>query len=295
MPNFPITDVINDIPLISIVDVGAMRSDPSRYQTLLDRGLARLVGFEPRLDAMEKLESSESELYLPHAIGNGLHRTFYECRHGGCSSTYKPSSSYIDSFTSIGTNGDANFEVVGSAPIKTIRLDEIEQIIGADFLYIDVQGAELDVLRGAEKLFKNIAVIDLEVEFIPLYEDQPLFADVDQFMRSHGFLVHKLIDVSGRPFKPFILNNNPAEAISQLLWADAVYVPNFTLFEQSEPQRLLKLAIILHEVYDSYDLAALALAAREESTGDGVHNAYLNSLEKNQPLVHSFITVRNQI
>jgi FkbM family methyltransferase len=295
MQNFSITDVIEEMPLISILDVGAMKDDPNRYQTLLDRGLATVVGFEPRLDALAKLEGGENEFYLPHAVGSGSQEIFYECRHGGCSSIYKPSPPHIDSFTSIGTSEGANFEIVGEAPITTVRLDEIEQLTEADYLYIDVQGAELDVLKGAEKMLGDVAVIDLEVEFVPLYENQPLFADVDRFMRAHGFLIHKLIDVSGRPFKPFLLNDNPAEAISQLLWADAVYVPNFTRFAETAPQRLLKTAIILHEVYDSYDLAALALAAREEMTGDGVYGDYLKSLKKNQPLVHSFMNVRNRV
>ena len=73
------------------------------------------------------------------------------------------------------------------------------------------------------------------------------------------------------------------------------YAPFLPHTPHNPPQRLLKTAIILHEVYDSYDLAALALAAREEMTGDGVYGDYLKGLKKNQPLVHSFMNVRNRV
>ncbi len=61
-----------------------------------------------------------------------------------------------------------------------------------DLAFIDVQGAELMVLKGAGDFIKNIEAIWMEVESIELYANQPLKNDVESFMKSHGFI--KIID-----------------------------------------------------------------------------------------------------
>ena len=86
--------------------------------------------------------------------------------------------------------------------VKTQRLDtfcnehSLEKI---DFIFLDVQGAELKVLEGAGSLIKNIGMIWLEVEAVELYKRQPLKNDVERFMKTHGFECIKstVDDVSG--------------------------------------------------------------------------------------------------
>jgi FkbM family methyltransferase len=56
-----------------------------------------------------------------------------------------------------------------------------------DLLWMDIQGAELLALRGAGDFIKNIGIIHLEVEFLDIYENQPLFNDVKAFLNKHGF------------------------------------------------------------------------------------------------------------
>jgi hypothetical protein len=61
-----------------------------------------------------------------------------------------------------------------------------------DGLKLDVQGAELAVLRGAGELLEQVRVVDLEVEFNPIYRGQPLFAEIDVFLRERGFALWRL-------------------------------------------------------------------------------------------------------
>ncbi len=61
-----------------------------------------------------------------------------------------------------------------------------------DIMKIDVQGYELSVLKSADEYLKNVKLISLEIEFIPLYENQPLFSDIDIFLRSKGFYIYNI-------------------------------------------------------------------------------------------------------
>jgi hypothetical protein len=62
-----------------------------------------------------------------------------------------------------------------------------QNIERVDFLHIDVQGAELDVLKGANNYLSKVRMIWLEVENIPLYQEQPLRNDIEVFLKSTGF------------------------------------------------------------------------------------------------------------
>ncbi|MBL0174857.1 MAG: FkbM family methyltransferase [Ignavibacteria bacterium] len=61
-------------------------------------------------------------------------------------------------------------------------------IPGVDVLWMDVQGAELLVLRGMGVLLSSVRIIHTEVEFKTMYTGQPLFPDVDAFLREAGFV-----------------------------------------------------------------------------------------------------------
>ena len=74
--------------------------------------------------------------------------------------------------------------------VQTDRLDsrlKRDEILRPSLLKIDVQGGELDVLKGLGDLLAVIDYIYLEVSFMELYENQPLFAETDAFLRSYGY------------------------------------------------------------------------------------------------------------
>lgn len=70
--------------------------------------------------------------------------------------------------------------------ITQVRLDE--ELNGeVDILKLDLQGYELEALKGAEKILDSVKLVLIEVEFIPMYKNQPLFSDIDLFLRQHSF------------------------------------------------------------------------------------------------------------
>ncbi len=60
-----------------------------------------------------------------------------------------------------------------------------------DAIKVDTQGSELEILEGAKETLRSVNLIEIEVTFNPKYDGQPLFAEVDQFLRSQGFVLWK--------------------------------------------------------------------------------------------------------
>lgn len=266
------------VPRIKIVDVGAMASGntPEVYARLASTLQCDVIGFEPVEAECAKLNAAgkPGHTYLPYWIGDGSKRTFYECRATATSSVFEPNSELLDKFQNLGNL----VTPIRLSAVETKRLDDIPEVEDADFVKLDIQGAELLALEGAHRILGNVAALQVEVEFVPLYKEQPLFADVDTFLRRRGFAFHRFAHTRGRAFKPITVNNNINAPLSQTLWGDAIYVKDFMAFDRLPAASLLKLAAILHLNYSSVDLAALALASYDKQQGTALHPTYLHQL-----------------
>jgi FkbM family methyltransferase len=276
-PLFSIAQMLPALPRLKIVDVGAMSlgEGTDTYSLLANSTPCDVYGFEPVTAEFDKLKSSAKpgHHYLPYFIGDGSARTFYECNFVVTSSLFEPNTALLAKFQNL----EELVRVHKTYPVQTTRLDDIPELEGTDFLKVDVQGAELLVFEGATKLLDNALVVDTEVEFVALYKDQPLFADIDAHLRSKGFALHRLTQM-GRTFKPLIFRNDVNAPLSQTLWGDAVYVRDFMSFDALAGQALLKIATILHENYRSVDLAAVALASYDRQHGTNLQPDYLKKL-----------------
>jgi FkbM family methyltransferase len=95
------------------------------------------------------------------------------------------------SILELGTHKIAHPEVhyVGSEVMKMVRLDQHGCWGGYDFLNIDVQGAELKVLKGMGDLLHQFKWAYLEVNWEPLYKDCALFGEIEEYMARFGFRV----------------------------------------------------------------------------------------------------------
>jgi FkbM family methyltransferase len=88
--------------------------------------------------------------------------------------------------------GEMLVETTIQVPVK-----QLDSVLDSeiDLLKLDLQGYELEALKGCGDLLPRIKAITTEVEFVPLYEGQPLFGDVDVFLRQHGFKLLNLYDL----------------------------------------------------------------------------------------------------
>lgn len=242
----------------AIVDVGANPIDGAPpYKAMLEAGLCDVVGFEPQPDALARLQAMAGprERYLPYALGDGSSRTLNICGIEGMSSLLVPDPVQLALFNLFPIWG----EVKSTIPVSTRRLDDIAEIANMDFLKMDIQGCEREVLAHGQRKLANAVAIQTEVSFVPLYKDQPTLGQMDLTLRELGFLPHCFADVKVWPLAPTVVSGQPNRGLRQLLEADMVYVRDFTRAGNMSAEQWKHLALIAHHCYRSADLAARAL------------------------------------
>ena len=249
------------------------------YQLLEYFPSSKIIGFEIEKDVCEKMNANAAKgvKYYPYALGKANEkRNLYITQHPMCSSLYKPNESLISLYN--------NFEVAylkNQTEVETISLDYFvdQNKIGAiDFIKIDVQGAELDIFKGGKKTLENVLQIICEVEFIPHYENQPLFGDVCNYLDKYDLMFNKFLGLSGRALKPIMLNNNPNLA-SQHIWTDAIFIHHVQKIQNLSDEKLLKLSLLAC-VYQSLDLTFYCLSHFDKRNATSFGKDWMNKIIK---------------
>jgi FkbM family methyltransferase len=251
-----------------------------------------IYGFDADSDACEAANVALSqkkinwtEEHIPLALGKSSEeRTLYVTHAPMCSSLYQPNESLLARFAGLQELAGLDFSI----SIETTTLDlfcETENIANIDFLQIDVQGADLDVLKGSKNLLsKSVLGIQIEVEFSPLYSEQPLFRDIDKYLDKYKFSLFDLL-LSRRTRTRSPIHSQSREG--QLLWGDAIYfrdlISEKKISNVETPEQILKLACLADVLqFPDYSLELLeylTLNYGQDSTFN-VASAILESLEK---------------
>ena len=82
---------------------------------------------------------------------------------------------------------------VDQVPTPVRRLDDYRAEMNLpmpDLIKLDVQGFELEVLKGAPSVLKSVKALIVEVGFVELYEHQCMFPEVCGFLNQHNFRIH---------------------------------------------------------------------------------------------------------
>ena len=241
------------------VDCGSRKGKmPRPFKRL---GGAEYVGIEADAEECVRLNASARprHRYLQAVLGRASEaRTFHLTRNPASASLLEPNHDFLAQFLELRDS----FVVEREVTVNTIPLDRCladHQIPRADFLELDVQGSELDVLMGAERTLGATLGVQAEVEFAPMYVGQPLFADVDSFLRARGF---QLFDLSRYHVRRTTLDAAIATR-GQLLWGHALYLREDGVLDPPMSARLAVLAGLL----DFADLAGAILTRLAASAG----------------------------
>jgi FkbM family methyltransferase len=170
------------------IDVGAHEGELTFPVAAVNSSLL-VYAFEPNLHAASRIMGRlRNYVVMPIAIAEKdgsaeLHVNAYEA-----SSSLLPTDEIgIKSWVT-----EEHFEVIGSVIVPTMRLDTFMDgagIAAVDFLKIDAQGLDLDVVKSAGDRLRDVAKIQLEATTVPYhqYEGVPDRKEILEYMESKGF------------------------------------------------------------------------------------------------------------
>lgn len=230
-------------------------------------------GFEPNPEEYQKLLSGKTDAFLlcgvkvpnfkkisyfPYALNNfsGRQEFFVTPGPGACG-LKEPNLENLNKIVWKGKKYKKNFgeDIFASFKKIEVEVQTLDSFVSQhsinyiDYLKIDVEGSEYEVLEGAKNTLPKIGVIKAEVCLVPFRKEQKLFSEVDVFLRDLGF---ELLKYETNPAqigykereKPFYYTPvDFPDSFGQPLSCDAIYI-NRNL---SDSNRLIAQAAVLLE------------------------------------------------
>jgi FkbM family methyltransferase len=239
--NYAIDEIAGD-PLFSRTVVGrSFAEQPLGFVDIGARGgvhdlvapIAKMVavlGFEPDGPACDELNAKlltdktwARALCLPVALSDAAGpATLHLCAAPTNHSLLPVDADFVARYRM------EKFAQTGSLALNTQALDTVlfdtlaAEPGWGEFLKIDTQGTELEILQGARRtLRERTAAIFVEVEFCQIYERQKLFSDLELFLRGEGFSFFGFHSTHERSRK--FLDKRRFAGRERLLHADAVF------------------------------------------------------------------------
>ena len=167
----------------TLLDIGAANGANGRWNIISDKLDSILV--EPHKESAKdlKLQGLEVIESVLHSEDNKEIK-FYSTRKPMCSSFYKPNFDHLKNFLN-----KERFEIVSESTFSTKTLDsEIIRFQQPNFIKIDTEGSELDILKGSKNTLLNVFGLEVECSFYQLRVGQPLFEEVRSYLKSLDFV-----------------------------------------------------------------------------------------------------------
>lgn len=176
----------------TVYDIGANVGDWTKLMLSI-RPDTRIEAFEPlkqHQDSFHQMIGHDPRVSL-HGVGVGPEKTNQPLHV----TDFSDASSLLPPTTLL--TGEYQVAIDQTTTIQVVNLDQYVQERGLplpDLIKLDIQGYELEALRGADLCLDHSRWILMEASFKEYYCGQPLITDVIHFMNSKGY---RLIAISG--------------------------------------------------------------------------------------------------
>jgi FkbM family methyltransferase len=194
----------------TVIDIGA---NTGQFALLASQMLpaAQIYSFEPLHECFQKLLQQTSEIDNIHVFNFALgdkneKKEFY-------SNSFSQASSFLQTTSCNDENYPlaSDHQPIGLMEIKTLdSLSEVIPINGNLMIKVDVQGYEDKVILGGENTFSKATTIMIEMGFVELYQNSPLFNDIYQQLMTLGF-----------EFNGFL--GQSRDKNGKMIWGDALF------------------------------------------------------------------------
>jgi len=231
---------------LRIVDVGARFGLHPSFVPIQDNSDILLVDADPfeseRLSHKYKQHPNirVKNAFVSHGNAVDSKRRLNIYSHPGGSSAFEPRLDLP--YWSILRPGSATIQ--DAVDVASASLDELctPSACVVDFLKIDVEGAELEVLRGATRTLASIIGVRIEVMFNSLYQDlEPNFGNLDALLRANGLWLLRY-DLPTNAYAPFSRFRG-SDSYGMIVGGDAIYIRDMTDVEGTATTIVFKMAL----------------------------------------------------
>ena len=204
--------ILRNFGIKTVLDVGANQGQYA--QGLIDHGYnGKIYSFEPITSVFEVLNKNSAGNPLWAVFNLGLGAKDEELMINISENLV---SSSILKVSKTSTDSEPKTRITHGEKVRLSTLDALfakQPAWDSEILLkLDVQGYELEALRGAVKSLSQIKVVQAEMSFVQLYEGAPLYGEVVDFLKGNGFDIFTII--------PGFRNGKTG----QLLQADGIFV-----------------------------------------------------------------------
>ena len=265
-----------DGELLNGVDVGARGGMQNHWRAFAKS--IRLDAFEPDEEAcrLQAEAKRPNETWFPLGLGRETGTgKLHVLAKASSSSLFPPNQ---ETNAAYGYSGFTDIARVIDIPLVSLSdtIDKNGRPL-PNLMKLDAQGAELDILRGMrDEHWRDLMALQIEVEFVEFYSGQPLFHEVDSFMRSKGFIMFDLLlqrryRTNGRIRHHFLkrylgIDRNRHDITARAIAGDALYLrPPAEILGKSDRVLFAKFLTILL-IYRCLDEALWFIEAGSKAT-----------------------------
>lgn len=193
--------------------------------------IPKIFLFEPIKSNFEELEKNASQINSDiqiHNVALGNDNCEVEMN---ISSNDKTSSSILEPKVHLTAHPEVSFE--GKETVKMMKMDDFD-ISNSNMMVIDVQGYELEVLKGSEKTLNQIDYIYIEVNRDEVYEGNAKIGDIDNYLGKYGF------------------RRLETQWYYDGVWGDALYIKNKNYVLNQHMSTLEKIDVVVQGPYTDF-------------------------------------------
>lgn len=172
----------------TIIDVGANQGQFALaarefYPT------SRIISFEPLEDVCTKYRRNTAKYTNMEVFNMALGS------QKGVIDFYKNNHSHASSALPISAEQVAAIPQTSKATMVKVPIDRLDHVLSVEqmqspvLLKLDVQGFERNVLEGSSGILHKINYVLIEASFVPMYEGEPLFDEMNDYLKNLGFSI----------------------------------------------------------------------------------------------------------
>jgi len=199
---------------LNFADIGAS-SITDNYK-LLDYNFLELHLFEPDLRVLDSYYPIKKNinLYDMGLWSKKTNKNLFLLKNQAASSLFKPNLSILEKFE-IGT---LQYKIKKIQNVKLDTLDNLKKNKIFDFIKIDAEGSDYNILLGGKKMLNSTLGVQVEIQNIERYKDSALYYRVLEFLHMNGFEMF----IYNKEFWTKNKNHNISTNF-QNVWSDVVF------------------------------------------------------------------------